>query len=240
MSAHARLGSWVRRREHPAAQLTYDIAKAIRRFELPCVPILHATLYQAYKAIETACSGVLRALWWTPLFKSRISSPASGLYLYGGMPLVLGPLHIHMGRDCRVSGKTTLAGRWHGVAAPTLEVGDNVDIGYQTGIFSGGRIVIGDNVRIASRCLLAGYPGHPLNARDRARGLAETDDQVGDIVLEDDVWLATGVYVMAGVRIGRATIVAAGSVVTRDLPEGVLAGGVPARVIRSLAERDIR
>ncbi len=61
---------------------------------------------------------------------------------------------------------------------------------------------------------------------------------MGDIILEDDVWLATGVSVMAGVRIGRGTIVAAGSVVTHDLPAGVLAGGIPAQVIHSLEGGD--
>ena len=83
--------------------------------------------------------------------------------------------------------------------------------------------------------MLAGYPGHPLDARARAAGAADTDEQVGDIILEDDVWLATGVTVIAGVRIGRGTVVAAGSVVTRDLPANVLAAGNPARVIRSIA-----
>ena len=113
-------------------------------------------------------------------------------------------------------------------------VGSNVDIGWQTTIAVGRRVVLGDNVRIAGRALLAGYPGHPLDAAARAAGLPETDDQVGDIVLEDDVWLATGVTVSAGVRIGRGTVVAAGSVVTHDLPAGILAGGVPARMIRPL------
>ena len=103
-----------------------------------------------------------------------------------------------------------------------------------TTIAVGSRIKIGNNVRIAGRTLLAGYPGHPLDAQARAAGLPETDAQVEDIVLEDDVWLATGVSVMAGVNIGKGTVVAAGSIVTRDLPAGVLAGGNPARVIRPL------
>ena len=64
--------------------------------------------------------------------------------------------------------------------------------------------------------------------------MPDTEDQVGDIVIENDVWLATGVTVLAGVRIGRGSIVAANSVVTRDLPPGVLAAGAPARVVRHL------
>ena len=93
-------------------------------------------------------------------------------------------------------------------------------------------------MRIAGRAFLAGYPGHPLNAQDRAAGCPDTDDQIGDIVLEDDVWLGTGVSVMAGVTIGKGTVVAAGSVVTRSLPPGVVAAGMPARIVRTLEVGD--
>ena len=87
--------------------------------------------------------------------------------------------------------------------------------------------------------MLAGFPGHPTDATDRALGFADTADQIGPIVLERDVWLATGVTVLANVTIGQGTIVAAGSVVTRDLPPFVLAGGIPAKVIRRLEPGDI-
>jgi acetyltransferase-like isoleucine patch superfamily enzyme len=56
------------------------------------------------------------------------------------------------------------------------------------------------------------------------------------IVIEDDVWLGMNVVVLKGCHIGRATVVAANSVVTHSLPAHVLAGGTPARVIKSLAE----
>ena len=70
----------------------------------------------------------------------------------------------------------------------------------------------------------------------RALGKPDEDSQVGDIILEDDVWLATGVKVMPGVTIGRGTIVAAGSAVTKNLPRFVLAAGVPAKVIKSIED----
>ncbi|ELU00836.1 hypothetical protein CAPTEDRAFT_59926, partial [Capitella teleta] len=75
---------------------------------------------------------------------------------------------------------------------------------------------------------------HPVDPAARARGEPDSDDQVGSIIIEDDVWLAAGVTVMSGVTIGAGTIVATGSVVTKDLPSGVLAGGIPAKVIKSL------
>jgi acetyltransferase-like isoleucine patch superfamily enzyme len=230
------LKRWVKRREHPVARLLNDAWRVSRTFEIPAVPAFHGGLYRLHLVTTGALSTLMRVLYWTPLFKSRLTGPAARLYLYGGMPLLLGPLRLSLGANCRVSGQTTLSGRSSTAGTPELRVGSNVDIGWQTTIAVGRRVELGDNVRIAGRAFLAGYPGHPLDPVDRAAGLPETEDQVGDIVLEDDVWLATGVSVMAGVRIGRGTVVAAGSVVTRDLPAGVLAGGVPATVIRPLSE----
>lgn len=236
MSATFALRRWVKERRHPVADALYRVAAAGRGFSLPVVPGLHRALYTAWVGGRGAVAGAARVLWWTPLFQSRLASPAERLYLYGGLPLVLGPVRIRLGADCRMSAQTTISGRTAGAVDPELTVGRNCDIGWQTTIAVGRRIVIGDNVRLAGRALLAGYPGHPLDPVARALGLPDTEDQVGDIVLEDDVWLATGVTVSAGVTIGKGTIVAAGSVVTKDLPPGVLAAGVPAKVIRKLGE----
>ena len=133
---------------------------------------------------------------------------------------------------------TTISGRAVGENIPQLIIGDNVGIGWRTSISVGQSVAIGDNVRIAGDCYLAGYPGHPIDAKLRALGKPDTEAQVGNITLEDDVWLATGVKVMPGVTIGRGTIVAAGSVVTKSLPCFVLAAGVPARVIKLIGEEN--
>jgi acetyltransferase-like isoleucine patch superfamily enzyme len=233
------LRQWVKRRDNFAALAVYSLAMWWRGASVPCIPSIHGALYLIHRAIGATGANLLRIVWTTPLFQSRLVRPAAGLFLYGGMPLVLGPVEIAIGPGCRISGQTTITGRTAGAANPTLAIGGNCDIGWQTTIAAGRQIRIGDNVRIAGRALLAGYPGHPLDARARAAGAADTDEQVGDIILEDDVWLATGVTVIAGVRIGRGTVVAAGSVVTRDLPAHVLAAGNPARVIRSIAENTI-
>jgi acetyltransferase-like isoleucine patch superfamily enzyme len=233
-----RLRRWLKERRSWPAALAYRLLTTVRQIEVPVVRSVHSPLYHAWVIGAQGLSGATRVLWWTPLFKSRLASPAPRLYVYGGLPLVMGPLRIRLGQDCRISGQTTLSGRASGAVTPELIVGDNVDIGWQTTVAVGLRVVLGDNVRIAGRAFLAGYPGHPLEAAARAAGAPETEDQVGDIVLERDVWLATGVIVTAGVRIGEGTVVAAGSVVTRDLPPGVLAGGVPARVLRPIAVRD--
>jgi acetyltransferase-like isoleucine patch superfamily enzyme len=236
MSAIAALRPWVKRRESVAARCIWACATWARGARMPVIRPLHAVLYAAHRGVRGVAAQAARVLWWTPLFLSRVESKAPGLRLERGMPLVLGPLRISLGRDVRLSGQSTLTARPGGGAAPLLDVGNNVDIGWQTTIAVGTRIVIGNNVRLAGRCFLAGYPGHPVDAANRAAGLPDTEDQIGDVVLEDDVWLATGVTVLAGVRIGRGSIIGAGSVVTRDIPAGVLAAGAPARVLRRLDE----
>lgn len=240
MNTHVAFKRWVKKSRHPVARLIRIMHGKVRGFETPMIAPIHNSLYALHQGGVDILGWVARVFYWTPLFKSRLAGRAPGLYLYGGMPLMTGPLQVRFGRACRVSGQTTFSGRWTGNTSPEFTVGDNVDVGWQTTIAVGTKVVLGDNVRIAGRAFLAGYPGHPLNARDRAAGLPDTEDQIGDIILEDDVWLCTGVTVTAGVRIGRGTVVAAGSVVTRDLPAGVLAGGVPARVIRELSSECLK
>lgn len=230
-----RLRAWAKARQSPLARFVHGAAMGLRNFSVPVIPGVHAALYRLHCLVKGAAANTARILWHTPLFQSQLLKPAPKLYLYSGIPLVLGAPEMRFGERCRVSGNITITGRTSGTEKPVLLVGDNCDIGWQTTLAVGRRIVIGDNVRIAGRAFLAGYAGHPIDAADRAAGLPDTEDQVGDIVIEDDVWLATGVTVSAGVTIGRGTIVAAGSVVTKDLPPFVLAAGVPATVKRSIA-----
>ena len=225
---------WLKNSNHPIARFLLKNIKIVRRFEVPAPRFITAPLYASYGGLRSGIETVARIFIWTPMLKGRLNNVGKNLYLYGGLPFISGALDISFGNNCRLSGQTTFSGRTCSKKLPTLTVGHNVDIGWMTTIAVGSRVVIGNNVRIAGRALLAGYPGHPLYASARAAGLPDNDNQVGDIVLEDDVWLATGVSVMAGVHIGRGTIVAAGSVVTKDLPANVLAGGIPARVIHSL------
>lgn len=228
------LKHWVKTADHPIAQAIKRLHKGLRQFEIPAIPLLYKPLRIVHQLISHCLSSLIQVTYWTPMFKTRLCAPCHHLYLYGGMPLVQGCLQLEIGDSCRISGHTTFSGRWSGNETPILKIGKNVGIGWQTTIAVGTKVLIGDNVRIAGRGFLAGYPGHPVDPVARAKGMPDTDDQVGDIILEKDVWLGSNVSVMKGVTIGEGTIVAAGSVVTRDLPAFVLAAGSPAKVIKSL------
>ena len=135
-----------------------------------------------------------------------------------GMPQIIGKLQITVGDDARISGISTFCGRPSHGSTPKLIVGNNVDIGWQNTFSVGTKIVLEDDVRLAGRVFLAGYPGHPRECKARALGKPDNLDQIGDIVLKQGVWVSTGVTILAGVTVGQGAIIAASAVVTKDVP----------------------
>ncbi|MBB5953898.1 maltose O-acetyltransferase [Saccharothrix tamanrassetensis] len=91
-------------------------------------------------------------------------------------------------------------------------------------------ITIGDDVRIGPRAQLL-TALHPVEDHERRRAGWE---RAAPITIGDNAWLGGGVIVCPGVTIGRNTVIGAGSVVIRDLPDHVFAAGNPAKVIRRL------
>lgn len=114
--------------------------------------------------------------------------------------------------------------------------GGNIKIGARTTVqprcqFSAykGSIEIGCDVQIAPNCAFYPYD-HDFAPGELIR--KQPLQTKGGITIEDDVWLGFGVIVLDGVRIGKGAVIGAGAVVTHDIPEGAIAFGVPARVVR--------
>lgn len=93
----------------------------------------------------------------------------------------------------------------------------------------GGGIYIGDNAYIGPFC---GFytASHPLKFKDRNKGL----EKASPIHIGDNCWLGANVSIMPGVTIGNGCVIAAGSVVTKDIPDNCLAAGVPAQVKKKI------
>jgi acetyltransferase-like isoleucine patch superfamily enzyme len=92
-------------------------------------------------------------------------------------------------------------------------------------------VSIGADTYIASRTIIADSNGHVVDATRRVRG---ERDQPRPIAIGERVWIGFGVTILKGVRIGDDVVVAAGSVVTRDLPARTVCAGQPAKPVRSL------
>src|SRR5688572_28370386 len=108
--------------------------------------------------------------------------------------------------------------------------GDEVNLGFHCEVFSGSRVEVGRYGLFAAYTYLVGG-GHELGPRD-VPVIRQPRTSAG-ITLGENVWLGTGAKVMDGVRLGRDVVIGAGAVVTRDVPDGSIAVGVPARVVRS-------
>ncbi|MBD2102695.1 DapH/DapD/GlmU-related protein [Leptolyngbya sp. FACHB-261] len=92
----------------------------------------------------------------------------------------------------------------------------------------------GPNIDIGKDCLIASHSGIYANNHsfdDPTLPIKKQDSTYKGIVIEDDCWLGTGVKVLDGVTIGRGSVIGAGAVVTRDIPPGSVAVGVPAKVV---------
>jgi len=121
-------------------------------------------------------------------------------------------------------------------AAPggKLEIGDNVFINYGCSIAANERVRIGSDCSLGTYVIVMDNDFHQTDPRRRQ----ETPPSA-PVVLEDNVWLGARAIVLKGVTVGRDSVIGAGAVVTRDVPPGCLAAGVPARVVRRL-ERGLR
>jgi maltose O-acetyltransferase len=119
------------------------------------------------------------------------------------------------------------------------DYGSRIAIGARTFVNFDCVMLDGAPVRIGAACQLAPRvqlltATHPIDPEPRRLGW----ERGAPIAIGDNVWLGGGAIVCPGVTIGENTVVGAGAVVTRDLPAGVVATGVPARVLREIDERD--
>ncbi|WP_249780056.1 DapH/DapD/GlmU-related protein [Bradyrhizobium sp. dw_411] len=109
-------------------------------------------------------------------------------------------------------------------------IGRNVFINQNCTFYDLGGLDIADDVMIGPNVSLitSGHPVEPSRRRDFT--IAKP------IVIERNVWIAAGAIIIGGVTVGENSVVAAGAVVTKDVPPNTLVGGNPAKVIRAIAE----
>ena len=224
------LADKIRRRESWFYNGLYRTAKAVRSFEIPTCKPLARVMYAERSVRIGVWRNFWRIIYYQPLFRSRCSSGGRGLYIEAHpLPQILGGPEIRFGRRLRINAVSTISSH-RDCSSPLLNIGDDVYIGHGVTISVGSEVVIGDRVLIAARVFLAGYDGHPTDPDLRAAGLP--DPVPPPLHIGDDVWIGYGSFIGKGVTIGSEAIVAAHSVVTKDVPPGAIVGGNPARVLR--------
>ncbi len=120
---------------------------------------------------------------------------------------VFTPLYINYGRNTKI--------------------GNNVFINFDCVFLDLGGITIEDNVQIAPKVSLLSE-GHPISPTERASLVP------GHIHIKKGVWIGAGATILPGVTIGENAVVAAGAVVSKDVPANTIVGGIPAKIIKSI------
>lgn len=145
-----------------------------------------------------------------------------------------------------IGGKNLTTGRCCRFDLPderkSLLIGDNCEIGDYTHIVALKDVQIGNNVLIASKVFISDtshgnykglYQCHP-NISPKKRPLNSKS-----IIIGNNVWIGENAVILAGVKIGNGCIIGANSVVNRDIPENVIAAGIPAKIIKRFHDEEL-
>jgi acetyltransferase-like isoleucine patch superfamily enzyme len=187
--------------------------------------------YAAHRAIRMclrayAYSGVL--LECGPGF-----SPGAGVEFLSASNIAIGS-NFRTGKNVRIHAWPSYAGRVYATEYEALiQIGNNVffnDNSYVTAAFG---IQIGDNCLIGSNVLISDN-SHGASVLTPAPRSMEPLVGRGRIVVGENVWICNNCVITSGITIGSNSILAANSVVVRDVPSGSIVGGVPARIIKLL------
>ena len=109
-----------------------------------------------------------------------------------------------------------------------IKIGSNSGLGINSSIPCG--VYIGENVMMGPECMIF-TSNHRFDRMDIPMCKQGFSNQA-PVVIRDDVWIGARVTILPGVNIGKGAIIAAGAVVTKDIPENSICGGVPAKVIK--------
>lgn len=159
--------------------------------------------------------------WWQSL---RLGTCGQRVWIDQGVRLLRFPQGIHLGNEVALKEGTHLCSCNKDAS---ITVGARTTIGHYTFIYASGRIDIGEDCMIAPFVYIVDSDHE--TARDRP--MNQQSNRVAPVRIGDDVWIATGAKILAGVTIGQGAVIAAGAVVNDDVPPNAVAGGVPARLI---------
>lgn len=224
----------IKRQETPFYEWVYKSAKSARRMSFPCIPFVHSTLYQIVSKGSELWRTAKHAFWVTPIFKSRCIG-GKGMKVFNGLPWISSEnIVIHVGENVNFVGRESFTSGHSGYENPFVKIGNRCTIGFMNSFSVSKSVTIGDDTVIGSLCSFSDNDGHPLSAsKRRVHGAVDYGD-IKPIVLGKNVWLGERCIILKGVTIGNNSIIAAGSIVTKDVPAGEIWGGSPAKFIANV------
>lgn len=211
------------------------VRRAVREFRLPAIRPFWVLVEFLVTVVRGVLQGALTLCYRDPVFRSRCHRAGRRLVLEGQIPQVIGTGRIELGDDVRIGTRNTWIVGLKVSDDPMLSVGDRTSINYQTTISVATRVRIGNDVMIAGNVGIWDNISHPVSPARRLAHDSITLDEARPIVIGDNAWIGTGALLLRA-SVGENSIVAAGAVVTKDVPPNTLVAGNPARVIREIGD----
>jgi acetyltransferase-like isoleucine patch superfamily enzyme len=189
-----------------------------------------------FVALRSVIYFIRRVFIAEPLFKGYCTSYGKGLKTDIFVHWIHGKGDLIVGDNVEFDGKSSIQFAARFCDRPRLVVGNNTGISDGCTFRIGKEVVIGNYCRVASHVSFFDAPGHASDPEERMAGLPSRPDQVKPIHVEDNVWIGRNCTILPGVRIGKNSIIASGSVVFADVPENCIVGGNPARKMGTIPE----
>lgn len=170
------------------------------------------------------------------------------LLVLGENTEILGPVEkrapesrIIIGRDCLIEGLLVTE-----TNQSEIRIGNNVYVGGHTSLDCAISIIIEDDVLVSYQCIIADSDNHSVLFRIRKRDLSDwkqgkhdwSSTESAPIRIMRGAWIGARAIILKGVTIGEGAVIAAGSVVTKDVPAWTIVGGNPAKIIRELTSEE--
>ncbi len=176
---------------------------------------------------------LVRVLIVDPMIRSCASSVGARFHAGSHLPYISGSGDVRIGNDVTIAGKVSMLLAWRESPA-TISIGDNTYIGHNALVSAALSVSIGANCLLSNDVTILDSPGHPIDPELRRRGIPPLTEDIRPVTIGQNVWIGLGTLILPGSSIGDNSVIAARSVVTGSIPPGVVAAGVPARVIKQI------
>lgn len=207
-----------------------------------------------YELIIIFCSripGALGVFLRSKLYPKILGSVGAGT-VFGTNIVFRHPKKIHLGNNVIIDDNTLIDAK--GASNDGIKMGDDVfvgrnsilsckdgnielddraNIGFNCYIFSSNNVKVGKDVLVAGFTYIVGGGNYSLEKLDIPINQQYTFEGKGGVIINDNVWIAAHVVILDGVNVGSGSVLAAGAVISKDVPEMSIVGGVPGKVLKT-------
>lgn len=228
----------IRTQKTPFHSRLYRTAKRLRSARLPFPGLFGALFYRTMTIALALWRRIKQMVFFDPMLRYRCKHVGKGVYFESTFPLIMGYGDIHIGDRVGLSGNVNLVVSYKTNPNPTIMIGDDVYLGFESTLSCADRITIGNHVMIAHFASIYDNNNHPIDPRARAANEPIGKEDIAPVVIEDNAWIGAHAIVLKGVTIGKGSVVAMGAVVTKDVPPMTVVAGNPARVVKQIDPSD--